>query len=311
MDTTLVIMAAGIGSRYGAGVKQLAPVGPEGQIIMDYSIHDAIAAGFNKIIFIIREDIKDDFMEVIGKRIEKVCAAHDVEVAYTYQEINDIPELAHFPEGRTKPWGTGQAVLSARELIHEPFCTINADDYYGRSAFKKVHDYLINMTEDAPTEFCMAGFLLKNTLSDNGVVTRGITEVDSDEMLVAIHETHGISKSADGDAVVDGQVLAPDSHVSMNMWGFTPYFLDLLDTGWKEFFETLKLSEDADPMKDEYLIPVYIEDLLERGVVSVKVLETTDTWFGVTYQADREYVADAFHRLTDMGIYRKDLFSDL
>ena len=180
MKTSLVIMAAGIGSRFGGGIKQLEPVGPNGEIIMDYSIHDAIAAGFNKIIFIIRKDIEEDFREVIGNRIEEVAKKYDVEIAYAFQDLKALPEGIECPEGRTKPWGTGQAVLACDGLINEPFAVINADDYYGKEAFVQIHDFLLDYTPEKPDHLAMAGFILKNTLSDNGGLTRGICAVNEE-----------------------------------------------------------------------------------------------------------------------------------
>ena len=195
MQTTLLIMAAGIGSRFGGGIKQLEPVDSQGYIIMDYSIHDAIEAGFNKVVFIIRKDIEAEFKKIIGDRIASICAEHGVSVAYAFQDIHNIPGV--FPEGRTKPWGTGQAVLVARELLDTPFVVINADDYYGKEGFKKVHEYLVNGGTS-----CMAGFVLKNTLSDNGGVTRGICKMDEENNLTEIVETHNIMKTADGAEVI-------------------------------------------------------------------------------------------------------------
>ena len=218
--TTLVILAAGIGSRFG-GIKQLAPVGPSGEIIMDYSIYDALEAGFNKIVFIIRKDIEKEFKEVIGDRIASICSSHNVTVDYAFQDINDIPGI--LPEGRTKPWGTGQAVLAAKKAIKTPFIVINADDYYGKEGFKAVHDYLVNGGKS-----CMAGFVLKNTLSDNGGVTRGICKMDVENSLTEVVETKNIVKTADG-AEADGKVIDVNSLVSMNMWGLTPDFLDVLE----------------------------------------------------------------------------------
>ena len=253
MKTTLLIMAAGIGSRFGTGIKQLEPVDDAGHIIMDYSIHDALEAGFNHVVFIIRKDIEQEFKAVIGERIKAICAAHDVTVDYAFQDINDIPGT--LPEGRTKPWGTGQAVLAAKKVIKTPFIVINADDYYGKEGFKAVHEYLVNGGKS-----CMAGFVLKNTLSDNGGVTRGICKMNEDYNLTEVVETKNI-----------------DSLVSMNMWGLTPDFLTTLEEGFKEFFEK---EVPGNPLKAEYLIPIFIGELLEHGKISVKVLKTNDTWYG-------------------------------
>lgn len=294
MKTSLVIMAAGIGSRFGGGIKQLAPVGRNGEIIMDYSIHDAIEAGFNKIIFIIRKDIEDAFKEAIGDRIEKICDSLGVEIAYAYQELGNLPEGVELPADRTKPWGTGQAVLACKDVLHEPFAVINADDYYGKEAFVKLHDFLEGYTPEKADEYCMAGFILKNTLSENGAVTRGICETNAEEYLTAVHETSNIVKTADGAAVDnDGEKTAidPESYVSMNMWGLTPEFVQILDDGFKEFFETMG---DKDVLKAEYLLPIYIDELLQAGKVSVKVLDSHDKWFGVTYKEDKDYVVESF-----------------
>ena len=311
MKTSLVIMAAGIGSRFGGGIKQLAPVGRNGEIIMDYSIHDAIEAGFNKIIFIIRKDIEDAFKEAIGDRIEKICDSLGVEIAYAYQELGNLPEGVELPADRTKPWGTGQAVLACKDVLHEPFAVINADDYYGKEAFVKLHDFLEGYTPEKADEYCMAGFILKNTLSENGAVTRGVCETNAEEYLTAVHETSNIVKTADGAAVDnDGEKTAidPESYVSMSMWGLTPEFVQILDDGFKEFFETMG---DKDVLKAEYLLPIYIDELLQAGKVSVKVLDSHDKWFGVTYKEDKDYVVESFGKLIDAGVYAEDLFSDL
>ncbi|CCX73909.1 uncharacterized protein BN457_01681 [Dorea sp. CAG:105] len=311
MKTTLVIMAAGIGSRFGGGIKQLAPVGLHGEIIMDYSIHDAIEAGFNKIVFIIRKDIKEAFKEAIGDRIEKICADLDVEIAYAYQELGALPEGIELPTGRTKPWGTGQAVLACKDVLKEPFAVINADDYYGKEAFTKLHDFLVDYTPEKANAFCMAGFILKNTLSENGSVTRGVCELNEKGYLTAVHETHNIVKTADGAAVdtEDGlRAINPESYVSMNMWGLTPEFVDILEAGFKEFFETM---EDKDILKAEYLLPIYIDELLQADKVSVKVLDSHDKWFGVTYKEDKDYVVKSFSKLIEDGVYAEKLFEDL
>ena len=268
MKTTLLIMAAGIGSRFGTGIKQLEPVDDADHIIMDYSIHDAIEAGFNHVVFIIRKDIEKEFKEVIGDRIASICSAHNVTVDYAFQDINDIP--GELPAGRTKPWGTGQAVLAAKDVIKTPFIVINADDYYGKEGFKAVHEYLVNGGKP-----CMAGFVLKNTLSDNGGVTRGICKMDEDYNLTEVVETKNIVKTAAG-AEAEGMAVDVDSLVSMNMWGLTPDFLTTLEEGFKEFFEK---EVPGNPLKAEYLIPIFIGELLEHGKISVKVLKTNDTWY--------------------------------
>ncbi|MBQ9859962.1 MAG: nucleotidyltransferase [Clostridia bacterium] len=304
MKTTLLIMAAGIGSRFGGGIKQLAPVGPNGEIIMDYSIHDAIKAGFNKIVFIIRKDIEADFREVIGDRIEKVCAAHGVEVGYAFQSLDKLPAGYSVPEGRTKPWGTGQAVLVAKDLLQEPFAVLNADDYYGKVAFKELHDFLVSDATDK--DFCMAGFLLKNTLSDNGGVTRGLCRANAEGYLTDVVETGDIVKTADGAASGD-EAIDPDTPVSMNMWGLTPGYLSLLEEGFNEFLSGI----ESNPLKAEYLLPIHIGGLLRANRITVKVLPTPDKWFGVTYKEDKELVINNFKKLIDAGEYAADLFSDL
>ena len=300
MKTTLLIMAAGIGSRFGGGIKQLEPVDAQNHIIMDYSVHDAIEAGFNHVIFIIRKDIEEDFKNVIGNRIADICAKYDVKVDYAFQDIKDIP--GELPEGRTKPWGTGQAVLAAKDLIDAPFIVINADDYYGKEGLRAVHEYLVEGGKS-----CMAGFVLKNTLSDNGAVTRGVCKMDAENNLTEVAETKNIVKTVDG-AEADGQKLDVDSLVSMNMWGLTPDFVETLDAGFREFFEK---EVPQNPLKSEYLIPIYIGELLAEGRMAVKVLRTNDTWYGMTYKEDVAAVRESFREMLADGIYKEDLFSDL
>ena len=303
--TALVIMAAGIGSRFGKGIKQLEPVGPNGEIIMDYSIRDALEAGFNKIVFIIRKDIEKEFKEVIGDRIASICSSHNVTVDYAFQDINDI--LGTLPEGRTKPWGTGQAVLAAKAVLNEPFMVINADDYYGKEAYVKVHDYLIQeQPDDGILHICMAGFRLGNTLSDNGSVTRGVCHIE-EGALTGVTETHNIFKTADGaEARNDDKVEKLDvkSLVSMNMWGLTPVFMDTLEKGFVDFLSEIKEGD----IKKEYLLPEMIDCLIKEGKAKVDVLETKDTWFGVTYQEDKAAVTEAFANLVKSGVYPSNLY---
>ena len=312
MKTALVIMAAGIGSRFGGGIKQLEPVGLHGEIIMDYSIHDAIEAGFNKVVFIIRHDLEEVFREVIGNRIEKICAAHNVEVAYAFQEKENVPAGVTVPEERKKPWGTGQAILSCKGIVDCPFIVINADDYYGKEGFRKVHDELVANAD--PSAYCMAGFVIKNTLSDNGAVTRGICRMDEHGMLTDVDETSNIVKVpvADGSAAfgveADGVKIDPESLVSMNMWGLKPEILELLEEGFAEFF---RVTPEDKLLKAEYLLPMFIDELIKAGKASVKVLSTADKWFGVTYKEDKPVVVESFKKLIEADVYKEELFSDL
>lgn len=306
--TTLVIMAAGIGSRFGGGIKQLTPVGPGGEIIMDYSIYDAREAGFDEVIFIIRKDLEKDFKEIIGDRIEKILP-----VKYAFQELDDLPEGFEKPEERTKPWGTGQAVLAIKGLVDNPFVVINADDYYGKEAFVKLHDYLLAHMDAAgqkdPYEISMAGFILKNTLSENGGVTRGVCQTDESGTLKNVKET-GEIQYRDGKLMgVDDDKnpveLNEDSYVSMNMWGLYPCFLEELETGFQEFLSNIKEGD----IKAEYLLPRIIDKMLKEGRAEVSVLETRDKWFGVTYQEDKQSVMDSIHDLVKKGVYKEKLFS--
>ena len=300
---TLVVMAAGIGSRFGGGIKQLEAVGPNGEIIMDYSIHDALEAGFNKVVFVIRKDLEKDFKEIIGRRMEKL-----VEVEYAYQELNDIPErFLKKTEGRKKPWGTGQAILCCKDVVDEPFLVINADDYYGKEAYREAYAYLTGRKDNNAYEACMVGFVLKNTLSDNGGVTRGVCKVDEHRMLSEIVETSNIVKTAEGAAVKtkDGAVpIDVESEVSMNMWGLSPAFFDVLEKGFDVFLEKL----DPENLKGEYLLPTIIGDLLKEGKMKVEVRKSHDEWFGVTYKEDKPDVVAAIQKLIKDGVYPEKLF---
>ena len=301
--TALVIMAAGIGSRFGKGIKQLAPVGPNGEIIMEYSIYDALEAGFNKVVFIIRKDLEEEFRAVIGNKIEQIT-----EVEYAFQSLEDLPDGFEKPADRTKPWGTGQAVLAAKNVLSEPFMVINADDYYGKEAYVKVHDYLVQeQPEDGLLHICMAGFRLGNTLSDNGSVTRGVCHIENGA-LTGVTETHDIYKTENGaesrNADGTAEELDVNSLVSMYMWGLTPAFMDVLEKGFVEFLQNL----DAADIRKEYLLPEMIDRLIKEGKAKVDVLDTKDTWFGVTYQEDKEVVIAAFDRLAKEGVYPETLY---
>lgn len=300
---TLAIMAAGMGSRFGEGIKQLTPVNASGEILMDYSIHDAIAAGFNKIIFIIRKSIEEDFKKIIGNRIKSICASLGVETYYIFQEIENIPEEISLMDERTKPWGTGHAVLACKDIINEPFVVINADDYYGKEAFIKMYDFL---TTNAANDICMAGFILKNTLSENGGVTRGICEVDKDGYLIKIQETYEIIKTSNG-AESKGEVLDKNAIVSMNMWGMNGKFMEILEDEFKKFFGKIKGKEET----AEFNLPIIIAKLLKKNKIRVKVLETNDKWFGTTYKEDKEMVSESIKKLTKAGYYKESLYSDL
>lgn len=301
--TALVIMAAGIGSRYGGGIKQLEKIGPSGEIIMDYSIYDAIQAGFDKVVFIIRKDLEKDFKEIIGNRIEK-----QIEVEYVYQELDKLPAGFEKPLDRTKPWGTGQAVLCCKGIVNEPFAVINADDYYGKEAFVKVNNFLKNVDVTKNT-YAMAGFVLGNTLSDNGVVTRGVCQVDENGYLANVVETFGIEQSGEAaigkDAEGNPVTIDINSSVSMNMWGFTPTFLDELDAGFTKFLSNVKEGD----IKCEYLLPDVVGKMVLAHKASVEVLKTNDKWFGVTYKEDKQSVIDSINDLITQGKYPSKLFS--
>ena len=303
MNTTLIIMAAGIGSRFGTGIKQLAKMAPNGEIIMDFSIYDAKEAGFTKVVFVIRKEIEKEFKEVIGNRLSKVMP-----VEYVYQELEDLPEGYEIPAGRVKPWGTGQAILACKDIVKEPFVIINADDYYGKEAFVKLHDFLVSgKHEDGRIALAMAGFSLKNTLSENGAVTRGVCVADDTGHLEKIIETTGIQE-IDGkiqcdNAEVEGWIT-PDTMVSMNMWAGYPDFLQYIKDGFPAFLEQL----GEYPEKKEYLLPNIVAELLEKEAASVKVLSTSDKWIGITYKEDIEPAQGDFNRMITAGCYPENLW---
>ena len=303
MNTALVVLAAGIGSRYGGGIKQLEAVGPNGELIIDYSIHDAIEAGFDKVVFIIRKSLEEDFRRIIGDRIAK-----KTEVVYVFQEIDDLPEGYASPDGRKKPWGTAQALMCTIGAVKEPFAVINADDYYGKNAFRTIHEYLVNnaeKTEDGRENIAMVSFILRNTLSENGGVTRGICSLDEEGNLTGIKETKNIVPTPEGAGIEKDGVITPvgtDTLVSMNFWGFYPSFLETLVEGFPEFYES---SEDL--LTAEYLLPGSVDKLIRVNRAEVKVLTSTDRWFGVTYHQDKPSVKAAFENLIAQGVYKTPL----
>lgn len=304
MNTTLVIMAAGIGSRFGGGIKQLEKMGPNGEIIMDYSIYDAKKAGFNKVVFIIRKDIDKDFREIVGDRIASV-----MDVEYVYQELDKVPEGYSVLAGRSKPWGTGQAVLMCKDVVKEPFAVINADDFYGAEAFQIIHDELVSdMSVSGKYNFCMAGFKLGNTLSENGAVTRGICESDDEGYLLRVCETGGI-REENGAIVHDPNgsdiVATKASLVSMNMWGLTPEIFGELDSKFRAFLDSLT----ADDIKKEFYLPMVVDELIHENKAVVKVLPTDGKWFGVTYKEDKPEVVASIKKLIADGVYPLSLWS--
>lgn len=301
----LVIMAAGMGSRYG-GLKQIDPVDREGHIIMDFSIYDAKKAGFEKVVFIIKKENEKDFKDAVGRRIEKV-----MDTAYVYQELDSIPEGFAVPEGRVKPWGTAHAILCAAGEIDSPFAVINADDYYGRSAFEKIYQYLTTHEDDEKYRYTMVGYRLINTVTDNGYVSRGVCALNEKNELVSVTERTRIEKRGSGVAYsedggsswkeIDGNTL-----VSMNMWGFTESILEEIRSGFPAF---LKNGLAENPMKCEYFLPSVVSDLLSAGKASVAVLESEDKWYGITYKEDKPAVTAAVQKLKDSGRYPERLWN--
>ncbi len=299
---TLVIMAAGMGSRYG-GLKQIDPVDAQGHIIMDFSIYDAMAAGFEKVVFIIKRANEQVFKESIGNRVSE-----KIQVEYVYQELTKIPQGFEVPEGREKPFGTGHAILCCKDVLDGPFVVINADDYYGKHAYRAIYDYLMNHQDDEKYRYAMVGYALKNTLTENGHVARGICKTDAQGFLEEIVERTRIEKRGEGAAFTedDGNTwteVSTDSIVSMNMWGFSKSLLKELEAGFKDFLEN-ELPDN--PLKAEYFLPTAVGKLLKDDKASVRVLTSQDKWYGVTYKEDKEMVVEAIAGLKKQGLYPEE-----
>ena len=300
----LVIMAAGMGSRYG-GLKQIDPVDEQGHMIIDFSIYDAIRAGFQKVVFIIKKENEADFRAAIGNRMER-----QLEVEYVYQEMNSLPEGYEVPEGRQKPFGTGHAVLSCSSVVDGPFAVINADDYYGRHAYQMIYDYLSNHQDDAKYRYTMVGYVLENTLTDNGHVARGVCVTDDHHYLTGINErTHIEKRNGKAEYTEDEGAtwteIPEGSTVSMNMWGFSGSILQELKDRFPKFLdENLKMN----PLKCEYFLPTFVNDLIDEVKATVEVLKSLDKWYGVTYKEDKEYVVNAIKNLKMTGLYPEFLW---
>ncbi len=288
-DITLVVMAAGMGSRFG-GLKQIEPVGKNGEAILDFSVYDAIEAGFTKVVFVIKHAIEKDFKEFVGKRIE-----NKIKVEYVFQETDILPEGFVCPADREKPWGTAHAILCCKDVVKEPFAVVNADDFYGRSAFQQIADYLRNENKN----YCMVGFRLVNTLTENGYVSRGVCVTDQNDNLVSVTERTKIvdCKFTEDDGKT-WESLSPDTVVSMNLWGFMPDLFGYIEEGFKEF-----LTEKINVPKSEYYLPSVVSTLIEKGEKQVKVLVAEDKWYGVTYKEDKKSVVNAIGAMIDAGLY--------
>ena len=302
----LVVMAAGMGSRYG-GLKQIDPVGSQGEAILDYSLYDAYQAGFRTAVIVIKEAIREDFMATVGKRLQK-CP---MEIRYAYQEIHKLPEGYTVPEGRTRPWGTGHAVLCAKEEVDgAPFAAINADDYYGKTAFRQIYNFLENARDTDKYAYCMVAYNMGNTVTENGYVSRGVCQTDENSFLTSVVERTRIEQyeggihyiGDDGESWVD---VAADTPVSMNMWGFTGSFMDELQAGFPVFLDTIM---PANPQKAEMFLPSAVSRLIDEGKATVKLLRTDDKWYGVTYAADKPTVIAALQGFTRAGMYPDGLW---
>ena len=304
MNTTLVVLAAGIGSRYGQGIKQLAKMDDNGYTIIDYSIYDAIKAGFNKVVFIIRKDIEEDFKEIIGNRIEKI-----VEVEYAYQDM-DLPKGFESPKDRKKPWGTVDALLSTKNIVKEPFLIINADDYYGKGVFDSLHEFLVTSDKkiDGKLQIAMAGYKLKNTLSDKGAVTRGVSIGNEENKLLDIIETHEIKLEKDGKISskenLDEDILNLETTVSMNLWASFPEFIDMSEDYFIKYLE--KNIENLDSC--EYVLPEMIGELIKENKADITILPTNDKWIGITYKEDLVPAQKSFQKMFDQGLYPDNIW---
>ena len=287
-DITLIVMAAGMGSRFG-GLKQIEPVGKNGEALLDFTVYDAVQTGFNKVVFVIKHAIEEDFRKMVAKHIEG-----KVKIEYAFQETDKLPDGYVCPAERAKPWGTAHAILCCRELVNEPFAVVNADDYYGKSAFKHVAEFLKRQTND----YCMVGFRLKNTLTDNGYVSRGVCETENGELKSVTERTKIIDCKYTEDDGKSWTAMSPDTVVSMNMWGFTPDLFGYIENGFKKF-----LDEKINELKAEYYLPSVVSELIEKGEKHVKMLVAEDKWYGVTYKEDKDDVAAALAVMTDNGLY--------
>lgn len=306
MKPVLVIMAAGMGSRYG-GLKQIDPVDEQGHIIIDFSIFDAVKAGFEKVVFIIKKEDEADFKECIGDRMSK-----KMDVSYVYQDLHNLPEGFTVPEGRVKPWGTGHAIASCLGKVDGPFAVINADDYYGQHAFETIYNYLNTHEDDEQYRYTMVGYVLENTLTDHGHVARGVCETDEQGYLVGIHERTCIEKRGEGAAYTedDGKTwteIPKGSTVSMNMWGFSKSILEELENRFAAF---LKENLESNPLKCEYFLPTVVGELLEEEKATVEVLKSSDRWYGVTYKEDKEVVVEAVKNFKKEGLYPDKLWEE-
>jgi UTP-glucose-1-phosphate uridylyltransferase len=302
MKPTLLILAAGMGSRYG-GLKQVDPVGPNGEAIIDYSIYDAIRAGFGKVVFVIRESFAEAFKESFESKL-----AGKIETEYVFQELHSfVPESLNIASERQKPWGTGHAVLVARDVIHEPFVVINADDYYGPNAYQMIPDYLASVSDASKPYYCMVGYGLKNTLSEHGFVSRGICQTDKDEFLETVVERTHIEKV--GNRIISkidehtSMELSGNEVVSMNVWGFTPSYFEYLENYFNSF-----IHANADNPKGEFYIPYVINDLIKKQKIRLKVIESKDSWFGVTYKEDKKLAVQNIADLIEKGVYPEKLW---